>query len=229
MSLYPYSALSAPESQEQFFAAMEDAAKLAAADHFLVVRLHGSDLAEVARVIHSGGAAADGRLGLPLHWTAERMLDVMRPGGVPKVFGDGGTPGIDVTGFQQGVAALAIDGAGGCVVYLGLRSSPSSDEAMWTLMSTAQLCAQHALSGLERVQKACPLSSRELDCLRHFMANKSTKETARLLGISDRTVEAHLKHARMRCGVEATLTAAVMAINEGWIDLPSVRAIEATG
>ena len=224
MHTHGFTELAAPASREHFVDTMVSVCRDAGAGRFLVVRL-GPDLAEVVHVVHNGGPAGEARLGEPLHWSVERMLDTMREAVPPRVFGDAAHPGIEVPGYAYGVAAIARERLGACVTYLGLEAPASGDEVVSRLMATAQMCAQMGLLGLVREPRPCPLSKQELDCLRYFAANANAKDTARALGLSARTIEAHLARARIRCGVDSSLAVAMVALNEGWIEWPEVRAI----
>jgi DNA-binding CsgD family transcriptional regulator len=52
------------------------------------------------------------------------------------------------------------------------------------------------------------LSPREKDCLRLVFANHSSKEIARRLGISQTSVDTHLRHARAKLGLRDRYDAA---------------------
>jgi DNA-binding CsgD family transcriptional regulator len=230
MQTFTYADLDAPQSREHFAAIMEGLARQAGADHFLVVRLDGSSLTEVVDVVHNGGAAADSRFRDDRHWTVVRMLDTMRGSRIPRAFGAVDAPGLEVDGYGFGVAAVVRLQQDGCVVYLGQPEAIASQEDLFRLMGAAQMCAQHGISGLKIPErKACPLTKQELVCLLHFTAGKSPKQTARSLGISDRTVGNHLDRARIRCGVDSTLSLSIKALEAGWIDWPEVRAVGGAG
>lgn len=216
--------LSEPASPEQFGAAMTAVATLAGAEAFFVARLHGAGLEEVVHLMHDGGEAARSRFDPP-HWSVERMLDAMRRTRVPLAFGTPELPGIDVDRFRCGVGAVSRVGDGACVVYLGLREPVATQDQLFTLMSLAQLAAQHAAVGLKgKAPRACPMTKQELACLNYAVAGLTAKQTAREMGISARTVESHLDRARMRCGVDSTLALSALAFKEGWVDRPDVRA-----
>lgn len=231
MEIYPYSALDEATSSEKFASVMEALVRQAGGERFIVIRLHGRDLADVSEILHNGGsAAAHDRLGATRHWSVERMLDTMRASRAPKVFGTPDNPGLEVDGFGFGVAAIAKMQAGACVVYFGAPAPFGSQELLFGLAAAAQTCAQHGLTALQvMASRACPLTERERDCLLYYSAGMGTKEAAQALGISARTVENHLDRARIRCGVESTLALSVLAIKEGWIDWPEMWEIQRTG
>jgi DNA-binding NarL/FixJ family response regulator len=52
---------------------------------------------------------------------------------------------------------------------------------------------------------------------------KTNDEIAGELGITTRTVEAHLAHLFERGGVASRTELATRALREGWLDVPSVR------
>lgn len=64
---------------------------------------------------------------------------------------------------------------------------------------------------------ASPLSQREAFCLEQIARGGSISETAGAAGISERTVETHLKRARDAVGAKSTIHAAVIAAEDGWI------------
>jgi DNA-binding CsgD family transcriptional regulator len=98
------------------------------------------------------------------------------------------------------------------------------------MMVGAYSAAQSAMSGFPvEAPLVCNLTARELACLVHYVAGHDKKRTGETLGISARTVEGHLERARLRCGVDNTLAAAMKALNEGWISPSEVRQLEATG
>lgn len=229
MQGYTYTALALaePESREHFASTMEAVCEQAGAQRYLVVRLDGQDLAGVLRVVHNGGPAAEDRLGERLHWSVGRMLDLMRRGGPPKIFGSAPNPGIEVDGFAHGIAAVTRMIDGGCVVYFGLDREIKIQEAVQQLMPAAQLAAQMSYSGLSgKSRQSCPLSPQELASVLHFSAANSAKGAARTLGISVNTVRVHLSHARIRCGVDTTLAVSVLALENGWISLAEIQAIK---
>lgn len=63
------------------------------------------------------------------------------------------------------------------------------------------------------------LSARELEVLRWSKDGKSYPEIARILGISNKTVEFHISKAMRKLGVNQKISAIVAAAREGLIDL----------
>lgn len=130
-----------------------------------------------------------------------------------------------IDGLQFGVAASSPHGHRTCLLFLG-RSSPQVDQgSLIELLGTASMYASHLLAALVRLgRESCPLSARELQCLRLAAKGLSAKETARELGISYRTVEDYLGSCRTRLNAPSTLAAALQALNNGWVSWADVEA-----
>lgn len=78
------------------------------------------------------------------------------------------------------------------------------------------------LRGREIVQGAdptppCPLSARQVDCLRWVRAGKTDAEIGVLLGISARTVHNHLEKAKAILNTPKRAVAALEAWQRGWL------------
>lgn len=79
-----------------------------------------------------------------------------------------------------------------------------------------------ALRGREIVRTqelgaACPLSERQIDCLRWVHAGKTDVEIGLLLGISPRTVHNHLEKAKALLNTPKRAVAAFEAWRRGWL------------
>lgn len=64
------------------------------------------------------------------------------------------------------------------------------------------------------------LTSRERDLVRALLAGRSNDEIAASLGISHKTVEAHLSKLYIRAGVASRTELAIAAERGGWLDIP---------
>lgn len=64
------------------------------------------------------------------------------------------------------------------------------------------------------------LTQRQRQCLRLLVEGKTTAEISLVLGISIRTIHAHLHRARLQLGCYSTLQAAVKADRMGLLDEP---------
>jgi DNA-binding CsgD family transcriptional regulator len=60
-----------------------------------------------------------------------------------------------------------------------------------------------------------PLSARELDCLHWAALGKTSWETALILGLSEHTINFHVKNACAKLGADNRRAAVVMAIRLG--------------
>lgn len=230
MQLFPFSALTPPASTDEFVEQIQAVCREAGGDRFLVVRLCGSDLEEVLQVVHNGGHAVEERLGVARHWSVDRMLEAMRATRVPIVFGPNATPGLEVDGLVFGIGAIARSDDGACVAYFSTRKPVDLQGDVVTIMASAHIAAQHGVQYLSgKARRECPFTKQELSCMLSFAAGNSNRETAAALGISVKTVENHLERVRIKCGVDSTLAASVMAFKEGWMSWPEVRASWRTG
>ncbi len=81
--------------------------------------------------------------------------------------------------------------------------------------STIPPAGRHLADG----QAAClPLSDRQAACLRWSAAGKTSWETARILGVSESTVNFHLRNACSRLGVRGRRAAVVAALRLGLLE-----------
>lgn len=82
------------------------------------------------------------------------------------------------------------------------------------------------LRGRELVERSgscnsCPLSTRQIECLRWARAGKTDAEIGVLLGISARTVHNHLEKAKSILNTPKRAVAAAEAWAQGWLALPA--------
>lgn len=77
----------------------------------------------------------------------------------------------------------------------------------------------------DRRQDALPpeLTSRELDVVRLVADGLTNDEIGAALGVTTRTVEAHLGRIFERTGVSSRTELATRAIREAWLDVPVGR------
>lgn len=77
-------------------------------------------------------------------------------------------------------------------------------------------------AGLQRPDRQSPsclqLSDRQAACLRWSAAGKTSWETARILGVSESTVNFHLRNACSRLGVRGRRAAVVAALRLGLLE-----------
>lgn len=222
-------ALSSPESHEDFSTALGQLCAAAGADHYLAVRLRGVELEQVVQVIHNGPAPE--MVNGMRHWSLVRLLDALRASPLPVVFGPGAASAPEVPGYAAGVACKAVEPRGAVVVVLSRVAAEPLGADTTHLVQTALLAAHHSIAGLRTLHGlACPLSERELECLQlAFTSELSSREIAKVLQISARTVEHYLEQARAKLGVDSTLAAGVKAVDQGWMDLLNRGPIEIAG
>jgi len=66
-----------------------------------------------------------------------------------------------------------------------------------------------------------PLSGREREVLARIVDGRTNDEIGADLGITTRTVEAHLTRLYARSGVQSRTELATRAVREGWLDVPA--------
>jgi NarL family two-component system response regulator YdfI len=66
-----------------------------------------------------------------------------------------------------------------------------------------------------------PLTEREREVLARVAGGETNKAIARHLGITERTVKAHLTHVYRKLGVDSRASAVAHALREGLLDMPS--------
>ncbi len=81
------------------------------------------------------------------------------------------------------------------------------------------LCELEDLLDDEVTEKECPLTKRELQILRLVAQGLLNKQIAYELGISDRTVQFHLKSIFNKFAVSSRTEAVVHSIENKWLDL----------
>ena len=64
-----------------------------------------------------------------------------------------------------------------------------------------------------------PITQRELEILHHLCNGESSKESAAVLGIDHRTVEAHRDNLRCKAGVHSAVSLALWAVKNGIVKL----------
>ena len=67
-------------------------------------------------------------------------------------------------------------------------------------------------------EKATPLTDREEEVLKAVAQGERSKEVAFRLGITERTVKAHLASIYNKLGVDSRAAAITIAAQKGWLD-----------
>jgi len=132
---------------------------------------------------------------------------------------------IEVPELQHGIAVSSPNSSIGCILFLG--GQPAAEpRALADQQGTALVATSHLAATLLRLElAACPLPDRELQCLRYAALGATAKETARVLGISSRTVEEYIERSRARLGVNTTIEAVITTIRRGWITDDEIAAL----
>jgi LuxR family quorum sensing-dependent transcriptional regulator len=138
-------------------------------------------------------------------WAAERVMDAC----------------YDHTGAREGfvVPLRDTDGAVLTAAFSG-RELELDDQARGAMHLAG---TYFILRGRELVQgedcaSTCPLSERQLECLRWVHAGKTDFEIAVLLGISPRTAHNHIEKAKAILNTPKRTVAAFEAWKLGWLD-----------
>lgn len=79
------------------------------------------------------------------------------------------------------------------------------------------------LAQADRLDTACPLSSRQLEVLVCLGRGERPKQVARALGISVSTCRDHVKAIRTALDVTSVVEALLVAVGRGWIVLAPPR------
>ena len=115
--------------------------------------------------------------------------------------------------YPQYVRVALDAGASGFVS----KSDPSSD-----LVAAVRRAADGKLAFTRRPGlPAHALTARETEVVRLVVDGCSNDEIGQRLGVTVKTVEAHLGRMFVRAGVHSRTELAIRAVREGWLDLPS--------
>ena len=130
-------------------------------------------------------------------------------------------------GYRTGIAMAMRLPLGGAQFFIGVnrdRSLPSIDEAVVRLTAHLQLLAVHAQDAALRLfpppsanpDPARPrLTPRELEILKWTTAGKSSWVVGEILGLSENTVNFHVKNLTRKLGVSSKHQASLLAIRLG--------------
>jgi DNA-binding NarL/FixJ family response regulator len=165
----------------------------------------GSSLADAAAFL-AGPTPPDVML-LDVKLGAESGLDLL-----PKVRGSD-TAIVVLTAHDYGpyLSAAHRLGAAGFVV----KSAPFA-----TLLDAIRRVAAGGLAFDRRPQADVSLTPRERSVVTHLLDGRSNDEIASALGITTRTVEAHLTRLFERLGIGSRTELATRALREGWLEVP---------
>jgi DNA-binding CsgD family transcriptional regulator len=129
-------------------------------------------------------------------------------------------------GYRTG-KAVALHLAHGRRFILGMDRSepiPASDSTISRQLADLQLLAVYAadnafalLADRDNPSAECPLSSRELECLKWSSMGKSAWDIGMILKVSEHTVKAHTRAANRKLDCANKVQAVTKAIRLGWI------------
>jgi DNA-binding NarL/FixJ family response regulator len=92
-----------------------------------------------------------------------------------------------------------------------------------TLVDAIRRVAAGGLAFDRRPTDEVALTPRERSVVALLLEGRTNDEMASALGITARTVEAHLAHLFERLGISSRTELATRALREGWLDVPSGR------
>lgn len=110
-------------------------------------------------------------------------------------------------------------GLAGAMTFGGERIDSSiAARLALTLAGAAALRAAKRLARLGHADGPRSLSRREREVMRWIASGRKQSDAALLLGLSERTVENHLRRIRKRLGASSTAQAVLIAVQAGEID-----------
>lgn len=146
----------------------------------------------------------------PYFWTKARFEGAERYRIVVHPLGEG------LHGFQ--VPLFGSRGLKGAMMFGGNRIESDIDTRLTLVaIATASFASAERLSIIDSKQASGPLSPRELEVLQWVAAGSRQVEIAVTLGLSERTVENHLRRIRRGLGAQTTSEAVRAAIRLGII------------
>ncbi len=127
--------------------------------------------------------------------------------------------GIGKTGIS--VPLRSPDGSFGLVSFTADQQTDDwgpSSATMASLTLLAMHCHARANQLLRSKDMSGTLSARETECISWSAAGKTLAETARLMGISERTVRFHRENIRVKLGSHTTMESVGKAVSMGLIN-----------
>lgn len=218
-------ALATATTHEDIRPAVHAITQLAGMENFALLRFRGGRNEHLVQVVHTAPASHAARFERPDYWHASPIVRAQLAGPTPAFYGDNTHPD-GAPGFEHGLAVNSAEDRGSIVLILARTAPAVSPAEKMEAMRMAYFGMPAMGDALRRLHlAACPLSSRQIDCLRYHLAGHTAAETGRALQLGTRTVEEYLVRAREHLQASNSLAAAVLAIDHGWISLPEVSAL----
>lgn len=196
--------------------------------NFAALRLRGAGLSRLVQVVHTAPASHREQFEQPAYWHSLRGIREQLSGAPPTFYSNTADGPAEAAGFEHGCIISNAEQRGAVVLLLARPAQAIDRAEMMDILRPAIFSLVHLADCFDRLlQAACPLSSRQLDCLRHHMAGHTSAVTARELQLSARTVEEYLVRAREHLKAPNSLGAAMHAIDHGWITHSEVIALMA--
>ena len=153
----------------------------------------------------------------------EENYRIVRPDGEIRWIMDKGFPIYNKEGKCSGVTGIAIDVTKEKLIPAPLQKLTSTEIAKQhnkiQTTSSGMINFSDLIQGEmpdKKIEKKClSLTKRELDCLNNLVLGYSTKEIAKVLGLSPRTVEDYLQNAKdkLRCSKKSEVIQIMLSRN----------------
>jgi DNA-binding NarL/FixJ family response regulator len=119
--------------------------------------------------------------------------------------------------IQAGAAGYLLKNVAPAELARAVRAAHAG-EALLDPSVAARLVAAVASGSAASAPSAPDLTPRERDVLALICRGYANKRIARELGLSEKTVKAHVGHLLAKLGVTDRTQAAVLAVREGWVE-----------
>ena len=123
-----------------------------------------------------------------------------------------------VQGLQAGARGYLLKDTDRATLLDTIQAAARGETLLKPEILSRVLAAQAKPPAPAPVAAVTPLSDRELEVLRAAARGERNKEIAHALGISERTVKAHLAGAFNKLGVDSRAAAVAIAAQQGWLE-----------
>lgn len=126
----------------------------------------------------------------------------------------------DATGVDDALVVPIHDRAGSTAAVILSGAGAEFDPSVRPVLHLAAVYfsgVAYDLDGAARPSEGCPLTARQLECLRWAMDGKSDWAMGEILGISERTAHNHIEAAKRALDVGTRTEAFVTAWRRGWL------------
>jgi two-component system, NarL family, response regulator YdfI len=126
-----------------------------------------------------------------------------------------------IRGLQMGACGYLLKDTDRATLFLAIRAAARGEmvvpsEVMTRILShAAHGISPSPVSSANNIRRETDLTERELEVLERLVQGERNKEIARDLGVSERTVRAHLSTIYMKLNVDSRALAVAVAIERG--------------